>query len=684
MQTLRQQEIISFLAVFLAVLGFLKINQYLFFTFNTSPAVILMPAGLGLAAVYLGGYRMWLPIACAWFIALLTSSAQPPILFVLAASVAYPLQAVTGGYVLRRFNFLGTLGRTRCSLILIAVALATPVIAPSITTAVQWLSGTLSASAWITWSRVWAGGVMSIMVFTPLITTWFRSYRQKKTWNELVESAAALSLLAVAVYFIFWTKLAQGNSFIFLYALFSIMFWIGLRLHPRMITTALFLVAALGMAGTIIAHPSVTALNVSLLSNELFIILIAPVFFILASLVEERRVSVQEAQARAQELESANRKLSQEDRTKNDFLATLAHELRNPLAPVVSSLELIKMRAQELRLVDVAELAEVAVAHNKTLTKLLDDLLDISRVTKKKLKLKKESVELRAVIEPALRTVDARYKSKNHILSISIPKEKVHIEADSLRLEQILVNLLNNAAKYTPPGGYIELGVVYDQQKGTRFSVKDNGVGIEPHMLEKIFEPYVQHSEGSAGLGIGLSLTRRLVELHDGKIWAESDGPGKGSTFVVVLPSGKSAQLPLGRPGARRRSVLPFSSDKTPAPKRSILIVDDNEAAAQGLGKLLENGGHTVELAHDGFSGIEKMRAAEAEVVLLDIGLPDMDGYAVARHLRQAHGREPLVLIALTGYGQEEDKAKAQIAGFNYHLTKPVGVAEVEALLAKI
>ena len=683
MQTLRQQEIVSFLAVFLAVLGFLKANQYLFFTFNTSPAVVLMPVGVGLAAVYLGGYRMWLPIACAWFLALLTSTAQPPLLFVAAATVAYPLQAVIGGYILRRFNFLGTLGRTRCSLILIAVALVTPVIAPGITTSAQWLSGTLSTTVWTTWSRAWAGGVLSIMVFTPLITTWFRSYNQKKNWRELAESATALSFLAVAVYVTFWTKLAQGNAFVVLYALFSILFWIGLRLRPRMTTVALFLVAAFGMAGTIIAHPGPNPLNASLLSGELFIILIAPVFFILASLVEERRVSVQEAQNKAQELESANRRLSQEDRTKNDFLAILAHELRNPLAPVVSSLELIKTKAQERHLPDFVELVEAANAHNKTLPSLLDDLLDISRITRKKFKLKKESFELRSIVETALRTVDALYKSKNHILSVSIPKENVHVEADPLRLEQILVNLLNNAATYTPPRGYVELSVAYDKEKGIRLSVKDNGIGLEPHMLDKIFEPYVQYADGSSGLGIGLSLTKHLVELHGGEIWAESEGPGKGSAFVAVLPHARHAQLAPAAP-ARRRSGFPSGKKKGLASKHRVLIVDDNQAAAESLGKLLEHGGHKVELAHDGFSGIEKARATEPDAVLLDIGLPDMDGYTVARHLRQEHGSNPLVLIALTGYGQDEDKAKAHIAGFNYHLTKPVSIADVEAVLAKV
>lgn len=683
-RTLRQQDIISFLVVFLPVLAVLKLNQYIFFTFNTSPAVILLPTGISLAAVYLGGYRMWVPLACAWFLALITGFTQPPLVFVITASIAYPLQAVIGGFVLRRFNFLGTLERTRCALILIAVALALPAIAPSILTGVQWLTGSLSASAWTTWSRAWAGGVMSIMVFTPLITTWYR-HQERKTREEFIESAAALLMLVFAVYLMFWTTMLQEHTFLVLYVLFASLFWIGLRLHPRMVTTALFVTASFGMAGSIVAHPGATALNLQLLSDELFIILIAPVFFILTSLVEERRIIAQEAGVRAQELEEANRKLSQEDQTKNDFLATLAHELRNPLSPVVSSLELIKFKAQELGRPDLVELAEVAETHNATLTRLLDDLLEISRITQKKLKLKKESVEVRSVIERVLRTVDGLYKSKNHILSVSLSKENLLIEADPLRLEQILVNLLNNAAKYTAPRGYIELGVVHDPKKGWRFSVRDNGIGLAPSMRNNIFEPYVQSDDGSPGLGIGLSLSKLLVELHGGEIWAESEGLGKGSDFIVVLPSSHSVPpASFATPKSLRRVLSPFTPEKKPARTYNILIVDDNHAAADGLSKLLEHSGHSVSVVYEGYSAIERVRTEKPQVVLLDIGLPGMDGYEVARTLRHEHGYNPIMIVALTGYGQEEDKLKARHAGFNYYLTKPVGIADVEAVLAKV
>jgi two-component system, sensor histidine kinase len=684
MRTLYEQKIASFLLVFLSILALLKLNQYFFYHFSTSPAVILMPAGVALAAVYLGGYRMWAPIAAAWLASSLTSPVAAPPIIIASFVFAYTLQALIGGYALKRLQFSGTMERVRCALILIGVALVLPVIGPTGTTLAQWLSGSLSASLWITWSRAWAGGVLSIMLLTPLITTWALD-RSQKTIPKVIEGIAALTLLAVVTAAIFWTKLPQAGSFITLYLLFTLLFWIGLRMHPRVVSTALFLLTLLAMAGTIIAHPNpATPLNLQLLSDELFIILIAPIFFILTALVSERRLNADVAEARAHELEAANRKLSMEDRAKNDFLATLAHELRNPLAPVVSSLELIKMTAEDLNRQDLQEVAKVAEAHTATLTHLLDDLLDISRITQKKYKLQKESVLLHSVVAQVQRTVDTLYKSRGHTLRVSIPEETFWIVADALRLEQILVNLLNNAAKYTEPSGTIELTVIHDPERGLRFSIKDNGIGIEPHMLGKIFEPFIQSQDGGAGLGIGLSLTKRLVELHGGKVWAESKGLGKGSEFVVVLPVAQSVQLPLTTPAGRRRKGFAVAAKQKPAQTHNILIVDDNKPAAEGLKKLLEHGGHKVRVAYDGLSGIDAMRVAESHVVLLDIGLPGIDGYEVAKTLRLEHGYNPLILVALTGYGQDEDKTKATEAGFNHHLTKPVGIADIEAILAKI
>src|SRR3989338_4548378 len=625
LQTLRQQQIVPFFAAFVPILAVIKLNQYLFFHFNTSPAIILMPVGISVASVYLGGYRMWLPIACAWFFSLLTSPAHPSVFLIVSATIAYPLQAVIGGYALRRFNFLGTLERTRCSLLLIAVALFVPIIAPSITTLVQWLAGSLSAPLWVTWSRAWAGGVMSIMVFTPLITTWYlRGTRHAP--KELLESIAALTTLTLAIYLTFWTTLPQLNTFVVLYGLFTVLFWIGLRLPPRVVAAAISLTAFVGMAGRIIAHPAAIPLNQQLLADE----------------------------------------------------------LRNPLAPVVSSLELMKIKAEELNRLDLMQLVETANTHNATLTRLLDDLLDISRISQKKFKLQKQSIELRPIVERATRTVDVLCKSRNHILSVSIPKETIFLEADPLRLEQILVNLLTNAAKYTDVGGHIELAVVCEGERNLRISVKDNGNCIEPHMLGKIFESFVQSNDSNAGLGIRLSLTRRPGGRPGGRAWAQSEGLGTGSEFIVTLPGVRRPQpAPIAPAGEGRSKGTPLGKRKRPVRQRSILVVDDNKAAADGLKKLLEHGGHSTSVVYDGLSAIERMRIDEADAVLLDIGLPDIDGYAVARRLRKEHGYNPLVLIAVTGYGQDEDKAKAKEAGFNHHLTKPVGIADVEALLAK-
>ncbi len=688
MLSLRKQTPVSFTVVFLTILATVKFNQYLLLEFHTSPAVILMPTGISLALIYLGGYRLWVPVFLAGLVASFwnpsTASFIPSLTSLILAfviSLAYTLQSMLGAFILKRLNFLGTLGRTRCALILLGVALVLPTLGPTIATSTQWLLGTLALPYADAWTRTWAGGVMSIIVFTPLITTWYRQ-RAKKTRKEFVESVIALTVLVVMIYVVFWTNLPAVNIFVSLYVFFAVLFWIGLRMRPRITATAIFLIAALGMAGSIIAHPSAVALNQQLFADELFIILIAPIFFILTALVEERKVSAKEALERAQELEEANKKLSVEDHAKNEFLATLAHELRNPLAPVISSLELLKIKAQERNLPDMIELVDVATTHNATLVQLIDDLLELSRITRNKIQLKKEHIKLQTTVGQALRTVDTLYRSLGHTLKVDIPKEDVWIDADPLRLEQILVNLLNNAAKYTPMGGNVALEVVYDPEKGLRMSVKDSGIGIEPQMFGKIFEPFVQSAEGSTGLGIGLSLTRKLVELHGGNIWVESEGLGKGSNFIVVLPNGSIGID--GTSSVRRKIGTVTPPEKKLSRSYNILVVDDNRAAVSGLKKLLEYSGHTVFVAYDGEDAIKKMRDHLPEVALLDIGLPGgMDGYALGRYLRQTYGSD-LTLIALTGYGQDDDKAKAHDAGFNFHLTKPVGIADIQSILSSL
>jgi signal transduction histidine kinase len=680
LRILREQPALAYLLTFLLVLAVLKVNQYLFFTFHTSPAVVLLPTGIGLAVVYLAGYRMALPLSLAWLASLLTSPAHPPLLLTLSTSLVYPLQAVIGAYALKKLRFDGVMGHTRDALILVMTALLVPVIAPAITTSVQWLAGTLTTSAWLSFSRAWAGGIMSILVFTPLIITWALPPRPRAvSLHERIEHIFGLGALAIGVYIIFWTTLGHDYSFFALYVLFGILFWIGLRMQPRIMTAAVFLITELGIAGIIIAHPNTaTALNQQLLSAELFVVFIAPIFYILTALVEERRANAAEAHAHTLELQEANRRLSLEDRSKTEFIAILAHELRNPLAPIVSSLELVRLKAEKIRQRDMVELVDIADTHARTMAHLLDDLLDVSRISRKKFKLDKATVSLQPIIDQAVGTVSTTYAQKNHLFLVAHLNEDLLVNADSVRLEQIIVNLLSNAAKYTEPRGRIELGVLQDE-RDVRINITDNGKGIEQRMLRRIFEPFMQAHPG-AGLGIGLSLTKRLVELHGGRIWAESGGVGKGSTFVLLLPRGSAIPLPLAAPAHSR------AKDKGPTLARtfSILVVDDNKAAADGLARLLTHYGHTVSTAYDGSGALEEVQSKEPEVALLDIGLPDMDGYTVARQLRQTYSTNPLLLIALTGYGQESDKLEARDAGFDYHLTKPIGVSDIENVLAHV
>lgn len=679
LRTLREQEVASFLLVFLSVLAMLKANQYLFYHFTTSPAIILMPTGIGLAAAYLGGYRMWLPIACAWFLALLSGPSQSSLLFIIVATAAYTLQAVLGGYILNRYNFLGTMEHARCALIFVGTALVIPVVAPSIVTGVQWLTGSLSVTAWTSWSRAWAGSVMSIMVFTPLITTWVKHHTAKSP-KEFVESILALSALILAIYLTFWTTLPQINTFLILYLLFAVLFWIGLRMHPRITALALFLTMALGMVGSIIAHPSAIPLNQQLLSDELFMILIAPIFFILVALVQERRGALETLTGHVGKLEVALNKISSEDKAKKEFLGILAHELRNPLATVLSSIELLKM--QGIWAPNAPKILETIDDRARVMVRLLDDLLDITRISQKKLGLQKETVSLDRFIDKLEDTVQPLVRKYGHTLSITKPDQELFVDADSTRLEQIFMNLLTNAAKYTKSPGSIDLVVRRDGNMAM-VHVRDSGVGIPKKMLKRIFEPFFQIDQskdsGREGIGVGLPLTRQLVEMHDGTIEAISGGTNAGSEFIVRLPLSIHAQKTLS--SALRVLHNRARTVRRVKHTRRILVVDDNETASESLARMLELRGHAVAVAYNGREALEKASQFKPEVVVLDIGLPDIDGYKVAAGL-QRH-KSPYFLIALTGYGQEEDKERARQAGFHYHLTKPAGFKEIEAVLRK-
>lgn len=370
--------------------------------------------------------------------------------------------------------------------------------------------------------------------------------------------------------------------------------------------------------------------------------------------------------------------LQQVDRLKDEFLAMLAHELRNPLAPIRNALQLIRLETPNAP-ASVQETWAIIDRQVTHLVRLVDDLLDVSRISQGKIVLQKERLDLTTVVTRALESSQPLIAARHHALTVKLAEEILQIEGDLVRLVQVLSNLLNNAAKYTPEGGQIQLTVEREGEQAL-IRVKDTGMGIPADMVPRLFDLFTQsertldRSEG--GLGIGLTLVRRLTELHGGSVEAQSPGLGKGSEFLVRLPLLAPEEKPMEEP-ARPMANLP------PTIQRRVLVVDDNRDSARTLTRLLQMLGHEVAHAHDGNQALEQTAAFQPEIVLLDIGLPGMDGYEVARRIRGEGKYAETVLIALTGYGSPEDRQLSQQAGFHAHLVKPVDLEALRQVLAR-
>jgi len=364
------------------------------------------------------------------------------------------------------------------------------------------------------------------------------------------------------------------------------------------------------------------------------------------------------------------------DRRKDEFLAMLAHELRNPLAPIRNAVQLLKMQeTTDPKLVLSCNIIDRQVTH---MARLLDDLLDVARIMQGKISLKLECFELTDIVNNAIETNRPLIESRRQELTISQASTPQWIEGDRIRLAQVLSNLLNNAAKYTGEGGKITLTVIRENSDAV-IEVRDTGIGIAPDILPHIFDLFIQadhslaHSQG--GLGIGLTLVRQLVEIHGGTITAASAGIGQGSAFTVRLPT-------LSMDASAAKSAL--TESVLPTSKFRILVVDDYADAAESLTMLLQAEGHEVEMADCGIKAIERAQEFHPQVVLLDIGLPDLDGYEVAKRLRALPEFRDAFLIALTGYGQTEDRELSKSAGFNHHLLKPLKFEELSSLLMSL
>lgn len=373
-------------------------------------------------------------------------------------------------------------------------------------------------------------------------------------------------------------------------------------------------------------------------------------------------------------LRQQNEKLAAALSAKDEFLAILGHELRNPLAPMVTALELVRARGGETR---EHLVLDRQVRH---LMRLVDDLLDVSRITRGEVELKMESVDFAAAVAAAVEATAPLFQQRRHRVTLAVPAREIVVFGDECRLTQIVSNLLSNAAKYTPDGGAIRLSVTVDASKVT-LRVRDTGIGMAADLLPRVFNLFVQADRtldrSAGGLGLGLTIVRSLVEVHHGTVEARSEGPGQGSEFVVQLPLGGAAVVP-----AFPAPEIPSATEHIVGLR--VLVVDDNVNAAELITEALLQSGYVARAVHDAASALEIAGSFKPDALLLDIGLPGMDGYELARRLRALPETASSKLVALTGYGQESDRADAVAAGFHAHLVKPVELVDLENTLQRL
>jgi two-component system, sensor histidine kinase len=411
-------------------------------------------------------------------------------------------------------------------------------------------------------------------------------------------------------------------------------------------------------------------------------------------LVETFNDMLGEIEGRAAALEGTNRMLEQEmnvrqeaerallasDQRKDEFLATLAHELRNPLAPLRNALEILKYAGEGSK--DALAAREIMERQLRQLVRLVDDLLDVSRITTGKLVLQREDARFEDIIQSALDATAPYFEGRNVHLTVTLPREPVHLRADATRLAQVFLNLLHNAAKFTDPGGKVAL---HAEREGSDLvvTVTDTGIGIPASKLPMIFDMFAQVDQRlertHSGLGVGLSLARRLVELHGGTIEARSDGLGKGTRFVVRLPAPRTAPRTASAP-----TPPPVRDNGEPGGRRRVLLADDNEDFIESFATMLRDMGHEVHCASDGQEALRLASEIRPDVAFLDIGLPKLNGYELARRIRELPHAERITLVAVTGWGQEDDRQRAREAGFHLHMIKPVEPEQILEILRSI
>lgn len=628
---------------------------------------IIWPAtGLALALLVLRGRRLWPAVLLGALAANLLNNTGP--LASLGIAVGNTLEAIVGAALLQRVGFQPSLRRLHdvASLFLLAACLST-IVSATIGVTTICLTGTAPWSAFSPlWSTWWIGDAIGNLVTAPFILVWADQARNRWSLRRLPEAAAllvAMLMLSLAVFVDHGTVVPYPVH----YLIFPAVIWAALRLGQHATASLVFGALAVTIVATIAGRgPFVTpSLGASLLQVALFMAVVAVTGLFLGAATAERRRSEDYARLRLSEERLARQAdaLAAADRRKDEFLAVLGHELRNPLAPIQNGLELLALGGNDPALVTHAR--QVMERQLRHLVRLVDDLLDVARIRSGKIVLELERVEIATLVGSAVELARPVIDSRGHDLQLNLPPEPLWVDADRTRLPQLLANLLNNAAKYTEEGGRISLSIAQLESEVV-VSVRDNGIGMDVHALNNVFELFAQAAGPShavqGGLGVGLSLARSIAQLHGGLLTAHSEGPGKGSEFVV--------RLPAAEPPAEASDDSARDADS--GMRQRILVVDDNIDAAESLGTMLAYSGHEVKVAHGGQEALTAAREFEPDVMILDLGMPGMDGYAVARAIRSDPRLGRTRLIALSGYGQPEDRRRTADVGFDEHLVKPV------------
>ncbi|HXF15469.1 MAG TPA: MASE1 domain-containing protein [Burkholderiales bacterium] len=620
------------------------------------------PSGIALAAVLLAGARIWPGV---WLGAALTNlTIQGSPLLAVLIGTGNTLEAVVAAALVRRYiNAHGEFESGEAAVMFAAMSALSALIAATIGTVSLTLAGTLNSSGFGASAWIWfEGDFTGMIIVAPLILSW--RLRPLPTWNtnkSLEGAVLAISMVSVTV-FIF-RNLVSAGVLPLVFITLPFVLWAAIRFEQRVVAAAIAAMSAISVWYMLQAEgqfgPGFAKVSSFFLLSYTSTLMMTGL--VMSAIIGQRKRAELAVRQRVDELQASERHI-------NEFLAMLSHELRNPLAPMVNALALIrKVPATEHS--PLLGIIERQVAH---LSHIVDDLLDVSRITRGKILLQKALVDLKDIVLRAVEASRPLIAAHGHAVESHLPDEQLLVDVDATRISQVVLNLINNAVKYTPAGGSIAISV--SRESGyALLKVRDSGIGIGPELIPKVFDLFMQgdraldRSEG--GLGIGLTIARRIVEMHGGSIDVSSGGPGNGSEFSV--------RIPLAQASASAVPVASRDSGAAPrAVRRRLLIVDDHRENADTLATLLASLGHEVFTAYDGRKAIELAQQLHPDAVLLDIGLPGMNGYEVARALRNSQGMR-MFLIAVSGYGQDEDRRRSREAGFNYHLVKPVDPARL-------